>query len=70
MIAHIQPIETCGRHWVRIDMDGCELQPRGPFPYADAAEAMAIRIAAVCRAMHTEMHSVVPTPAAQRRHRA
>ena len=50
----ITPIEIEGEHWVRIHMDGCELEPRGPFS-ADEAEAMAAQIAAVCRAMQAEV---------------
>jgi hypothetical protein len=32
----------------------------------DEAEVAAVRIAAVCRAMHTEVHHAVPTPAKSR----
>ena len=55
MITDITPIEIKGEHWVRIRIDGCELEPRGPFS-ADEAEATAVQIAAVCRAMHAEVH--------------
>ena len=56
MIADIQPIEIAGEHWVRVIMDDHELAPRGPYPDADTAGAVAARFAAVCRAMHTEVH--------------
>jgi hypothetical protein len=63
MTIDIQLVETDGVHWVNLSMDGHEMERRGPYPDADTAEAMAMRIAAVCRAMHTEVHHAAPTPA-------
>ena len=45
----IQPIEIDGEHWITISMDGCELEKRGPFDSAEAAEVMAAQFGAICR---------------------
>ena len=60
MVTDITSTEIDGKHWINVNIDGCELERRGPFPSADEAEATAMRIAAVCRAMHTEVHHAVP----------
>ena len=38
MIANITPAECNGQFWVRIRLDGSELERRGPFANADDAE--------------------------------
>jgi hypothetical protein len=47
----IQPIEIDGKHYVDVSIDGQELQRRGPFQNAEAAEATAARFAAFCRGL-------------------
>ena len=47
----IRLIEAAGTHYVGVIMDGCELERRGPFFSSDEAEAMAVRVAAVCRTL-------------------
>ena len=59
MIA-ITPTETGGQFWVRISMDGHEMERRGPYPDGDTAEAMAVRLAAICRAMNAEVAMAAP----------
>jgi hypothetical protein len=36
----IQPIERAGQFWINISLDGCALEPRGPFHDANEAAAM------------------------------
>jgi hypothetical protein len=38
----IRPTEIDGKHYVVVIMDGHEMKQHGPFPDADAAEAMAV----------------------------
>lgn len=47
----IEPIIHNGEHYVRVVMDGCPMEPRGPFS-ADQAEIVACRIAAISRALN------------------
>jgi hypothetical protein len=54
----IQPVERAGQFWVNISLDGCALEPRGPFHDASEAAAMADRLAAICRGM---FHSCQPS---------
>ena len=56
MIANITPAEADGQFWVRLSLDGSEMERRGPFANADEAGAMAARLAGICRAMHAEVH--------------
>jgi hypothetical protein len=49
MPTSIQLIEIDGQHWVSVSLDGLALERRGPFPDVSAAEAMAARLAAICR---------------------
>ena len=42
-ITNIKPIEADGRHWVTINMDGCEKR-YGPYADVIAAEAVATRL--------------------------
>jgi hypothetical protein len=55
MVVDIQQVKLDGQHWVHISMDG-EMRRRGPFADADEAEVMAVRLAAICRALNTEVH--------------
>jgi hypothetical protein len=55
MIA-ITPTETGGQFWVRVSMDGHKMRRHGPFADADEAEVTAVRLAAVCRVMNTDVH--------------
>ena len=50
-VMNITTIEADGTYWVSMRMDGCELEPRGPFSTAEAAETTAARFAAVCRSL-------------------
>ena len=64
-----RPVEIDGQHWVSVNMDGHEMERRGPFPDADAAEAMAARLGAICRGLFTAIGRCAPTPAAPRKRR-
>ena len=41
LIIDIQPVEIDGKHYVGMSMNGREMEPRGPYPTAAAAEVMA-----------------------------
>ena len=41
LITDIRPVEIDGVHWVSMNKDGREVERRGPFPSAAAAEAKA-----------------------------
>jgi hypothetical protein len=60
MTVDIQPTETGGQFWVHINMDGHKMSRHGPFADKAEAEAMAIRFAAVCRAMNAEVVMAAP----------
>ena len=47
----IQPIEIDGKHYIDGVVDGQELQRRGPFQNAEAAEATAAQLASFCRGL-------------------
>ena len=68
MIA-ITPTETGGQFWVRISMDGHEMERRGPYPDADTAEVVATRLAAWCRAMNAEVHMPAAAPKGRQQRR-
>ena len=59
MTIDIQPIEIGGQLWVRVSMDG-EMKQHGPYDSADTAEIIAIRLAAMCRAMNAEVTMAAP----------
>ena len=65
----IQPIESGGKYWIHVTMDGDELAPRGPFPDADAAAAVANQVAGICRGLNwlVKFSPAGSVPAAQRR---
>ena len=55
----IQPVEAPdGTFEVRLSMDGQPMTPHRGFPTKDEAEAMVIRMAAVCRALNQPMKVV------------
>jgi hypothetical protein len=61
----IQPVEADGQFWVRLNLDGDEMERRGPFANADEAGAMAAQLAGICRAMHAEVRmQAAPSEAA------
>ena len=66
MVANIRVTEDNGQHFVRIDVDGDALTPRGPFGSADEAEIAAVRIAGICKVFNTQVHWAEPTAVAQR----
>jgi hypothetical protein len=41
MVVQVEPVVHDGQHWVNVTIGGSEMQPKGPFPDANAAEAMA-----------------------------
>src|SRR5215467_3125310 len=41
LVIDIRPIEIDGKHYISMNMNGRELEQRGPYPTAAAAEAMA-----------------------------
>ena len=47
MTTNIQPVEIAGEHWITIKMDGCDMEPRGPFSTTEAAEAAATKFGAI-----------------------
>ena len=49
--ATITPIEIDGKHFVDVTIDGCALEPRGPFADETEAEVEARRIAGVCQVL-------------------
>jgi hypothetical protein len=51
----IKPSVHDGKHWADVVLDG-EVRRHGPFPDPDEAEVMAVRLAAMCRAMNAEVH--------------
>ena len=55
----LTPVRTDGQHWVRIEMDQQPMEQQGPFD-ADEVEAATMRLAAICRAMHSEVR-IAPT---------
>ena len=55
----LTPVKTNGQHWVRIEMDRQLMERQGPFD-ADEIEAATMRLAAICRAMHSEVR-IAPT---------
>jgi hypothetical protein len=59
MSVHIQPARLDGEFWVDVSMDG-ETRRHGPFPDADKAEIMAVRLAAICRAVNAEVTMAAP----------
>jgi hypothetical protein len=72
---NIQPVETEGAFWVRLSMDGCAMEPRGPFATPDEAEAVAHRIAGICRGAFRQPVSIggrelAPAVAASAKRRA
>jgi hypothetical protein len=65
MTVRIKPIVHNSEHYVSVVMDGQPMERHGPFADAGEAKAMAVRFAAVCRAMHAEV--TVAAPAAMSR---
>jgi hypothetical protein len=54
------------QYWVHIRIEGGELEPHGPYS-ADEAEAVAIRLAGICRVLHqSAVTRVIATPAVKR----
>ena len=51
MTIAIKSIVHNGEHYVSVVMDGQPMERHGPFARAGEAEAMAVRFAAVCRAL-------------------
>src|SRR5262249_24485045 len=41
LVIDIRPVEIDGKHYVSMSMNGREMEQRGPYPTAAAAEAMA-----------------------------
>jgi hypothetical protein len=60
MVISIQPVETEGTFWVHLALDGQPMERRGPFHDPGEAEAMAARLAAICRALHAKVTMAVP----------
>ena len=60
----IQPIEIDGKHYIDVVVDGQELQRRGPFQDAEAAEATAAQLASFCRGLLRQPVNIgaAPTP--------
>ena len=67
----IQPIESGGKYWIHVTMDGDELAPRGPFPDADAAAVVANQVAGICRGLSwsVKFNPAGSAPAVRRRRR-
>jgi hypothetical protein len=63
MTADIRPVEVDGQFWVHISLDG-STNRYGPYADSNEAEIMATRLAAVCRALNTEV--VLAAPGAKR----
>ena len=55
MVVDVRPIESDGKHYVGVIMDG-ETNRYGPYADTDEAVATAARLAAWCRAMRAEVH--------------
>ena len=53
-ITDIQPVEIKGQHWISVCANSREIRRHGPFPSADAAEAMAAKLLAVWRALQVQ----------------
>ena len=51
MVVDVQPVELSGKFWVNVSIGGSAMEPRGPFPNADEAEAMAGRLSRAARAL-------------------
>ena len=56
MVTNIQPVEIDGKHHVDVIMDG-KTNRYGPYSSNNEAEAMAARLAAVCRSFHWPVHT-------------
>jgi hypothetical protein len=52
---NIQPIERDGAFWVCLTMDGQSMEPHGPWSDINEAEAVAFRLAGICRVMHADV---------------
>jgi hypothetical protein len=65
MAIDIQLVETYGAYWISTRMNGRELERRGPYHNADAAEAMAARMTALCGGLFNQpVHAgAMPTQA-------
>jgi hypothetical protein len=59
MNVSIQPARLDGEHYVDVILDG-ETSRHGPFAGAGEAEVMAVRFAAICRALHAEVVMAAP----------
>jgi hypothetical protein len=59
MNVRIQPARLDGEFWVDVTMDG-EMSQHGPFADKAEAETVAVRFAAVCRALHAEVTMAAP----------
>jgi hypothetical protein len=55
MVVDIQPIEIDGKYYVNVIIDGSEMDPRGPFSDAAAAESAAERLSRAARALRTQV---------------
>ena len=68
-MAHITAIEHDGQHWVKITVNGQEVERRGPFATADEAETAAYQLAALCRTLFNGQWPVATAdpPAGRRR---
>jgi hypothetical protein len=51
MTIDIQPVKLDGQHWVNVIIGGHEMERRGPYPDADAAELAAERLRRFGRAL-------------------
>ena len=51
MIVQVEPITIGNEHYVAVVIDGSEMEPRGPYVNADAAENVAGRLRRVARAL-------------------
>jgi hypothetical protein len=54
LIIDIRPVEIDGKHYVSMSMNGREMEQRGPYPTAAAAEAMARELIAATQEAATK----------------